>query len=139
MHLREWLLCKVCLGNKTGYVTVTCRSSGQTYSEFQKLLNSFDTLLQNLQNLNPHFTMILGNFNATSYSWWSKDILPVEGNHIDFLTSMLGLHQAISGPTHILSQCSSCINLIFTDQPYLVTDCGILTSLTSKLSSSNYL
>ena len=73
--------------------------------------------------------MILGDFNARSYSWWSEDILSVEGNHIDSLTSMFGLHQVISGPTHILSQSSSCIDLIFTDQPHLVTDCGIHASL----------
>ena len=34
-----------------------------------------------------------------------------------------------SGPTHILSQSSSCIDLIFTDQPHLVIDCGIHASL----------
>ena len=42
---------------------------------------------------------------------------------------MFGLYQVISGPTHIFSQSSSCIDLIFTDQPHLVTDCGIQTSL----------
>ena len=42
---------------------------------------------------------------------------------------MFGLHQVISRPTHTLSQSLSCINLIFTDQPHLVTDCGIHTSL----------
>ena len=123
--LPECLVCKVCLGNKAGYVVVTYRSPSQTYIEFQKFLTIFDTLLQNLRNLNPHFTMILGDFNARSYSWWSEDILSVEGNHIDSLTSMFGLHQVISGPTHILFQSSSCIDLIFTDQPHLVTNCGI--------------
>ena len=125
--LAECLVCKVCLSNKTGYVVVTYRSPSQTYLEFQKFLTSFDKLLQNLQNLNPYFTMILGDFNARSYSWWSEDILSVEGNHIDSLTSMFGLHQVISGPTHILSQSSSCIDLIFTDQPHLVTEYGIHT------------
>ena len=65
--LPECLICKLCLGNKTGYAVVTYRSPSQTYLEFQKVLTSFDTLLQNLQNLNPHFTMILGDFNARSY------------------------------------------------------------------------
>ena len=35
----------------------------------------------------------------------------------------------ISGPAHILSQSSSCIDLTFTDQPHLVTDCGTYVSL----------
>ena len=42
---------------------------------------------------------------------------------------MFGLHQLISGPTHILFQSSSCIDLTFTDQPHLVTNCGIHASL----------
>ena len=116
--LAECLVCKVCLSNKTGYVVVTYRSPSQIYLEFQMFLTSFDKLLQNLQNLNPHFTMILGDFNARSYSWRSEDILSVEGNHI--ITSMFGLHQVISGPTHILSKSSSCIDQIFTDQTHLV-------------------
>ena len=120
---------QVCLGNKTSYVVVTHRSPSQTYLEFQTFLTSFDTLLQNLQNLNPHFTMILGDFNARLYSWWPQDILSVEGNHIDSLTSMCGLHQVISGPTHILSQSSSDIGLVFTDKPHLVTNRGIHASL----------
>ena len=62
--------------------------------------------------------MILGDLNAWSYSWWS-----VEGNHIDSLTSMFGLHQVTPG------QSSSCTDLIFTDQPHLVTDCGNHASL----------
>ena len=45
---------------------------------------------------------------------------------------MFTLHQVISGPTHILFQSSSCIDLIFTDQPHSVTDCGFHASLHSS-------
>ena len=109
-----------CLGSKTGYIVVTF---------FQKFLTSFDTLLQNLKNLHLHFIMILGDFNFRSYSSCSEDMLPVKENHIDCLTSMYGLHQVISEPTHILSQSSSCTDLIFSDQWHLVTYCGIHASL----------
>ena len=73
--------------------------------------------------------MILDDFNARSYSWWQVNILSIDKNHTDSLTHMFGLHQVISGPTHILSQSSPCIDLIFIDQPHLVTDCGIPASL----------
>lgn len=69
--------------------------------------------------------MILGDFNAGSYSWWSEDMLLVEGNHIDTLTSMFSLHQVISGPALNLSQSLFRIDLIFTDQSDLVINCGI--------------
>ena len=44
--LREFLVCKVCISNKTDYVLAICRSSSQIYLELQTLLSSFDTLFQ---------------------------------------------------------------------------------------------
>ena len=41
----------------------------------------------------------------------------------------LSFLKKISQPTHILANSSSCIDLIFTDQPNLVTDCGTHSSL----------
>ena len=38
---------------------------------------------------------------------------------------MYGFDQLISDPTHILSASSSCIDLIFIDQPNLVVDSGV--------------
>ena len=40
-----------------------------------------------------------------------------------------GLHQLTSDPTHILPNSSSWIDLIFTDQPNLVTDSEVYSSL----------
>ena len=42
---------------------------------------------------------------------------------------MHGFKHIISDPTHILPQSSSCIDLVFTDQPNYVTDCGTHPSL----------
>ena len=56
-------------------------------------------------------------------------IVSKKGNHVDSLTSTFNLHQVISGPTHILFQSSSCIDLMFTDQPHLVTNCSFHVSL----------
>ena len=49
------------------------------------------------------------------------------------------MEQLISDPTHILPNCSTCIDLIFTDQPNLVVDSGVHPSLHRKLSSPNNL
>ena len=46
---------------------------------------------------------------------------------VDNLTSLHGMKQLISAPTHILQCSSSCIALIFVNQP--VTDSGIHPSL----------
>ena len=39
------------------------------------------------------------------------------------------LRQFLSEPTHLLFQSLSCIDLIFTDQPNLITDSGAYPSL----------
>ena len=69
------------------------------------------------------------DFNARSQSWWADDITSPEGTDIDSLTTMYGLHQLISDPTHLLPNSLSCIDLIFTDQPNLAVDCGVHPSL----------
>ena len=48
---------------------------------------------------------------------------------IDSLTATYGFHQLISDPTHLLSNSSSCIDLIFTDQPNLAVDNGVHPTL----------
>ena len=78
--------------------------------------------------LKSSFTVILGNFNARSQSWWSDDITSFEGSHIDSLTTTYGFHQLISDPTHLLPNSSSCIDLIY-DQPNLAVDSGVHLSL----------
>ena len=45
---------------------------------------------------------------------------------------MYGFHQLISQTTNLLSQTSLCIDLIFTDQPNLIVDCGVHPSLHSN-------
>ena len=60
-----------------------------------------------------------------------------EGVQIDSVTSARGLEQLIYEPTHILSISSSCIDLIFINQPNLVVDSGTQSSLLPKFSSSN--
>ena len=63
----------------------------------------------------PLFTVILCNF--------------YEGTHRETLTAFNGFEQLISIPTHILPNSSSCIDLIFTNQPNLIFDCGVHATL----------
>ena len=62
-------------------------------------------------------------------TWWTHDITTNEGVRIESSTATYGLHQLISDPTHILPNSSTCIYLIFTDQPNLVVDSGVHPSL----------
>ena len=52
------------------------------------------------------------------------DISNNEGVQIDSITSIECLEKLIYEPTHVLSNSSSCIDLIFTNEPNLVVDSG---------------
>ena len=92
---------------------------------FNDFLSNFEKLLQELSALNPDFSIFLGIFNVRSKSWWKSDINTIEGTKIDSVTTSYGLQQLIPQPTHLLTNSSCCIDLIFTDQPSLIADCGI--------------
>ena len=82
-----------------------------------------------IQSLNPDLSVILGNVNARSKNWWVDYTQTSEGSWINSLTTSYGFRQLISEPTHILKNFSSYIDLIFTDQPSLITDSGTHPSL----------
>ena len=82
-------------------------------------------MLQELSALNPDFSIILGDFNDRSKSWWKSDINSTEGTKIDSVTTSYVLQQLITQPTHLLANSSTCSDLIFTDHPSLIVDCGI--------------
>ena len=80
-------------------------------------------------NQNPHFILVTDNFNVRSSSWWKNDVRTSEGNQVDALTSSYGLSQLICEPTHILSNSSSFIDLIFINKNNLIIDSGVHASL----------
>ena len=75
------------------------------------------------------FVVLLGDFNTKSSNWCKNDITTSEGKAIENMSSQFSLHQVINEPTNILESSSSCIDLIFTSQPNLVTESGAHTSL----------
>ena len=128
-HITECLLCEVNVKGQVGFIIVSYRSPSQTISQFDDFLSSFEKLFDDVQILQPAFTVILGDFNARSKSWWSGDLTTMEGTRLDSLVSTHGFHQLISEPTHILRNSLSCIDLIFTDQSSLVVDSGVHPTL----------
>ena len=127
--LNECIVIETNLNNRKGYVVCLYRSPSQTNDEFDDFLIKFGNTLQDISSLNPAFLMVLGDFNAKSFSWYDKDITSNEGFEIESLTSFYGLTQLISDPTHILRNSSSCIDLIFIDKPNLVINSGVHSSL----------
>ena len=76
--------------------------------------------------------LLLGDFNAKSKTWFINDQSSREGTQLESLTSLYEMKQLIGEPSHVLENSSSCIDLIFTNQPYLIMDAGVHPSLHSK-------
>ena len=69
--------------------------------------------------------LVTGDFNVRSSNWWPDDIDRAEGTRLESKISYYGLPQIINEPTHILPSSSSCIDLIFTNQPNFVINSGV--------------
>ena len=93
---------------------------------------SFEQLIGDNIAKNPLFVLITGDFNVRPTNWWKNDLSTSEGTQVDSLTTSYGLSQIISDTTHILPNSSSCIDLIFTNQPNFVTESGVYPSLHPK-------
>ena len=128
-NLKECIIIELTLKNKKGYVISLYRSPSQSMDEFEEFLLNLDQTLHDISSLNPSFVMLLGDFNAKSSSWCSQDITSSEGFRIETLTSFYSFTQLISLPTHILPNSSSCIDLIFVDQPNIIRNSGVHSSL----------
>ena len=65
-HLSECLILEVNLKNKKGYLVSLYRSPNQNPDEFELFLTNLENVLADITNLNPHFMLLLGDFNAKS-------------------------------------------------------------------------
>ena len=91
-------------------------------------LKAFVKILKEASN-NLFLLVAIGDFNAKSIDWYTNDQTSFEGNKTEHITLQFGLSQIINEPTHILDPSSSCIDLVFTSQPNLVTESGVHPSL----------
>ena len=103
------------------------RSPSQSSEEFSEFISNLEKTINSIQC--QATTLILGDFNAKLKRWCSDDIDTNEGLEIESLTNLYGFSQMLSEPTHVLSSSSSCIDLIFTNQPNMITDSGVHPSL----------
>ena len=115
--------------NKKVIVSVIYPSPSQNNCEFDSFLKSVERLLSDIKKSKPFLSVITGDFNARSSYWWSEDINTSEGLKLLSLTSANGVSQLINEPTHLQARNSSCIDLIFTDQPNLSVNSRIHASL----------
>ena len=128
-YLKEALLLEMNYNNKRVIVSVIYRSPSQNNSEFDSFLRSVERLLSDIKNIKPFSSVITGDFNVRTSCWWSEEINTSEGLKLLSLRSANGVSQLINEPTHLQTSNSSCIDLIFTDQPSLSVNSGVYASL----------
>ena len=127
--MKEAVLLELVQNHNKNFVSVVYCSPGQTNDEFNQFLLNFEKTLLDINHQKPYLTLVTWDFNVRSSSWCSDDITTTEGTKLLSLTSFNGFEQIINEPTHIQRQSSSCIDLIFMDQPNLSVNSGIHTSL----------
>ena len=128
-NLNECVIFEVSIKKKRRCVFSLYRSPTQTQDEFEIFLIIFEQLIGDIIAKNPLFVLNTSDFHVRSTNWWKNDLSVSEGTQVDSLTTSYGLSLIISDPTDILPNSSSCIDLIFTNQPNLVTERGVLPSL----------
>ena len=79
-------------------------SPSQTSDDFKSFTTHLEKLLVNISSTNPHFILMIGDFNAQSSNWSSNDTKSAEGTQLDYLTSLYGMKQVITESTHILEK-----------------------------------
>ena len=126
------IVIEIKFGRKKIFFIVLYRSPAFSHNslEFQVFLLNFKKLHSKIQCENPFATFYTGDFNAHSQLWWHDGDTNPEGIEIENLFTSLGLSQIISEPTNFEpNKNPSCIDLIATDQPNLILDCGTRASL----------
>ena len=131
-YLQECLILEISINNKNGYVVSMYRSPGQTADKSDLFINNLEKLISDIYSQKADFVLTTGDFNAKSCNWSINDTTTPAGAQLASITSLYGMKQLISVPTHILQQSSSCIDLIFTNQPNTVMDSGVDSFLHPK-------
>ena len=124
-NLHECLVCEIFLNDRWSYIVSLYRSPSQSTDEYDHFVKTFEQLIAHLASFKLHLLLITGDFNVRSSSWWSGNVDSIEGIQLESITSFYWLHQIINEPTHLLPSSSSCIDLIFTNQPNMITDSGV--------------
>ena len=93
------------------------RSPSQSFELFKDFADNLELNLDKIANKSPYLIVVIGDFNVKSSNWCKYNKTTYEGSKIDITTSQFGLEQLIKGPTHILTDSFSSIDLLFTFQP----------------------
>ena len=128
-YLDDWINFEISFSGKLCKFISLYPLPSQSPDVFEKFSDNFELNLDKIANKNRYLIVIPGEFNAKSSNWYEHDMTRYKGSKINAITSQFGLKQLIQGPTHVLNDSSSCIDLIFTSKPNFVIESGVNFSL----------
>ena len=105
------------------------RLPSQSCDTFEDFANNLELHLDKSAKKSPYLLVVLGDFNVKPSNWCKHEKTTYESSKIDAITSQFGLQKLIKEPTHVLTDSSSCTDLLFTSQPNLVMESGANSSL----------
>ena len=124
--LDECLVCEIQNVSKRFFLTVLYRSPSQSIEQFSLFRQRWEETIININDCSPTITIFIGDFNARNSEWWNGDSTNLQGTELAKLAAQYSLNQITDGPTHILPNSASCIDLIFTIETNFVTNSGVL-------------
>lgn len=113
---------KVCIG--TFY-----RPPNSNVEHVSAFIDDFNTQLSEVYKLNPGLVCITGDFNDRREAWSAIHNNSDLKNHFYDTVRLNNLSQLINVPTFVTSHSSSILDLIITDSPRLVKNCGVMSPI----------
>ena len=116
------------VGKVCNFISLCC-SPSQSHDVSETFADNLELNLDTIATKNPYLMIILSDFNAKSSNWYKHDKTTYEGFEIEAIKCQFRLKRLIQEPTHILSNSSSWIYLVFTSKPSLIMESGVYSSL----------
>ena len=105
------------------------RSPNQSNQEFDAFYGRLQETFDIIRGAKPHCVILTGDLNCRSKQFWADDVDSPKGVALSELIASNNLTQLIDQPTNFEPRGISCVDLIITDQPNLLVDYGIHSSL----------
>ena len=90
-YLQEYINFELNIGGKICNFISLYRSPSQTQDEFKKIIDNLELNLETLCQNNPFVMVLIGDLNAKSKNWYSRDKTSHEGNEIENVKTQFGL------------------------------------------------
>ena len=126
----ETIVAEIKLNRKKMFVVLSYCHPNISIGEFNEYLNSLEKMYESIRKENSYVSILCGDFNAKSPLFWEGNSENRQGRLLNNFLISNNLEQLISEPTQVRDDGSmSFIDLICTDQPFLFTETGVLSSL----------